>query len=467
MNRVGQVLIIGSDETPEIRRYLEKGVVAASIVRDSRWIGLEAMRSFARLRDARGEPKAVEAGFSIATPQGTGAMILGTVRRKIIANSTMVLLITGSATFYTGLASSELARSVIVFFRNNQLMNDVRRDLVQTESSLTGYLTSKSTDSLKDYIRFSTKLGEDARQLNREIRQDESLLLQRNLAGLIDSYLEDAEASVTAKRGRDVKGYTERYESSEQDADLAKLLITRIEGIFIADSLKAFSGFNATLSAVLATNAVLVLSATVLGLALLVAFSYKLTSPLSKLAEAARAVGRGEYDYELPQLDTHDEIGTTTAGVRADAGRHPPVLRGAEGQGRAGEAADGGAGQRAGHGAQAQGGRTAGPADPDQSPLPVQHPLRRHAAGALGGRRPHLGLPGEPGGVHPLRAQAALAAGAGGRRDRVRGALHLAAAAALPGPLPVRGERRRRRHGGGDPRPCSCSRWWRTRSTTA
>jgi ribose transport system substrate-binding protein len=69
MNRVGQVLIIGSDETPEIRRYLEKGVVAASIVRDSRWIGLEAMRSFARLRDARGESKAVEAGFSIATPK--------------------------------------------------------------------------------------------------------------------------------------------------------------------------------------------------------------------------------------------------------------------------------------------------------------------------------------------------------------------------------------------------------------
>ena len=238
-------------------------------------------------------------------------MILGTVRRKIIANSATVLLITGSATFYTGLASSELARSVIVFFRNNQLMKDLSHDLGQTEASLTGYLTTKSTDSLKDYIRNSSRLGEDARQLNREIRQDESLLLQRDLAGLIDSYLEDTEASVTAKRGRDVKGYTERYEASEQDAELARLLITRVEGIFISDSLKAFSGFNATLSAVLATNAVLVLSATVLGLALLVAFSYKLTEPLSKLAEAARAVGRGEYDHELSLSETHDEIGTT------------------------------------------------------------------------------------------------------------------------------------------------------------
>ena len=50
-----------------------------------------------------------------------------------------------------------------------------------------------------------------------------------------------------------------------------------------------------------------------MGLMLIVRFSYKLTGPLSKLAEAARAVGRGEYDHELPLPETGDEIGTTAA----------------------------------------------------------------------------------------------------------------------------------------------------------
>jgi ribose transport system substrate-binding protein len=68
-NKVGRVLIIGSDETPEIHRYLEKGVISASIVRDSRWIGQEAMRSFARLRDNRAEAKPIEAGFFISSPK--------------------------------------------------------------------------------------------------------------------------------------------------------------------------------------------------------------------------------------------------------------------------------------------------------------------------------------------------------------------------------------------------------------
>jgi len=68
-NKVGQVLIIGSDETPEIRRYIDKGIIAASIVRDSRWIGQEAMNAFTRLRDTRSGAKPIEAGYFISSPK--------------------------------------------------------------------------------------------------------------------------------------------------------------------------------------------------------------------------------------------------------------------------------------------------------------------------------------------------------------------------------------------------------------
>ncbi len=235
------------------------------------------------------------------------------MRGKIIANTALILLIIASATLYTGLASSELARSVEILFRNNLLMENISKALDLTETSLSGYLTSKSSDALKDYIMYSTRLSEEARKLNREIRQDESLLLQRDLSALIDSYLEDTEATVAAKRGRDVRAYTTRFESSDRAADLSRFLISRIEGIFIADSLAAFSGYNSRVSGVISSNAFLVLAATLMGLMLLVRYSYKLTEPLSRLAEAARAVGRGEYDSELPAPQTGDEIGTTAA----------------------------------------------------------------------------------------------------------------------------------------------------------
>jgi two-component system, sensor histidine kinase YesM len=239
-------------------------------------------------------------------------MILGTVRGKIIANSAWILLVLSLATLYTGFASSELARSVELLFRNNRKMDEVRSLLANTEMGLAGYLTTKSSDSLKDYIRFSTKLADEARKLSREIRQDESLLLQRDLGGVIDDYLEDAEASVTAKRGRDVAAYNLRYEDSERTAALARYLIDKVDAIFLSDSLVAYSGFSSQVSAVILSNALLVVAANLMGLMLLVRYSYTLTGPISRLAEAAKAVGRGEYDNELPIPVTMDEIGTTT-----------------------------------------------------------------------------------------------------------------------------------------------------------
>jgi sensor histidine kinase YesM len=240
-------------------------------------------------------------------------MILGTVRSKIIANSAWVLLVVSLATLYTGFASSELARSVELLFRNNRMMESLRELLDSTEAGLEGYLTTKSSDSLKDYIRFSTKLTDEARNLNRDVRQDEFLLLQKDLSGLIENYLEDTETSVAAKRGRDVATFTKSYEDAERSAELARFLIDRIDSVFLSESLVAYSGFRAQVSAVIVLDALLVIAASLMGLMLLVRYSYKLMDPLSRLAEAARAVGRGEYDNELPVPESADEVGTTTA----------------------------------------------------------------------------------------------------------------------------------------------------------
>ncbi len=240
-------------------------------------------------------------------------MMPTTMRGKIITYSALILLITASATFYTGLASAGLTRSVEILFRNNIFMQEIRDGLDATETSLTIYLTTKSTESLKGYIRFSTKLADSTGKLNREIRNDESLLLQRNLSGILRNYLRAAEACVGAKRGRDIGGYTAGFETARNLALLARQIASISEKIFLADSLKAFSSFQSRISTVLLTNTVLLLAAHLTGFMLMVRYSFRLTDPLSKLAAAAVAIGNGEYAHELPAVSSSDEIGTTTA----------------------------------------------------------------------------------------------------------------------------------------------------------
>ena len=193
------------------------------------------------------------------------------VRRKIIANSALVLGIMSIATLYTGFASSQLMRSAEILFRNNLRMENLRKCLDSTEASLTSYLTAKSSETLKDYIMYSNRLYESSQSLNRDIKLDESLLLQRDLASLVDSYLEDTGASVSAKRGRNVSAYTESFQSSERGAELIRFLIARIESIFLSDSLESFATFEAQMRRVISTNFILVLAASLMSTALFLA----------------------------------------------------------------------------------------------------------------------------------------------------------------------------------------------------
>ncbi|MBN1243067.1 MAG: sugar ABC transporter substrate-binding protein [Spirochaetales bacterium] len=61
----GKVAIVGADETPELLRHLANGVVAASIVRDSRAIGVEAVRAFASIEAGRPPPGVIELDFTV------------------------------------------------------------------------------------------------------------------------------------------------------------------------------------------------------------------------------------------------------------------------------------------------------------------------------------------------------------------------------------------------------------------
>ncbi|MCX7024013.1 MAG: substrate-binding domain-containing protein [Spirochaetes bacterium] len=70
LNKVGKVLIVGVDETPEILRYIDKGVIAATIVRNSHWIGMEAVRAYYRAKAGQKGLAAREAGFVVRTAKG-------------------------------------------------------------------------------------------------------------------------------------------------------------------------------------------------------------------------------------------------------------------------------------------------------------------------------------------------------------------------------------------------------------
>ncbi len=234
----------------------------------------------------------------------------GGLRNRIIANSVVILLVLVIATSYTAFASFDLARSVELLFRNSISMEELRSTLRETQENLTGYLSAKNSESLKEFIRTSTMLSGMTLRLNRENKLDDVFLLEKDLAFLIDGYLTSAEGAVQAKRGRDVAGYVSLYEDARETASLIEFLSAKMDTIHLGQSLNGFSSYRANISLALVSNAVLLVAAFLFSIALIGRYSYTITEPLARLSVAADAVGRGEYDHPLPPYEREDEIRT-------------------------------------------------------------------------------------------------------------------------------------------------------------
>ena len=235
------------------------------------------------------------------------------LRSKMIAITLFMLVIIGAATLYTGLATATLAQSLGLLFQRNQLIEDLRLGLAGSAQALADYLASGSADNLSAYQRNSQILADRSQALNRQVRDDEALLLQRELAGLVDRYLQDADAAVAAKRERYISTFTAHFESSERTAELARSIIERVERRNLAASIDAYTGLDQRIGAIIATNAVLILAALLMAFTIFLRYTWSITGPLSTLAESARFIARGDYDRELPRIEAAEEIATMAA----------------------------------------------------------------------------------------------------------------------------------------------------------
>jgi ribose transport system substrate-binding protein len=66
-NRVGQVTIVGVDNPPEVLDYLEKGIIAGTIIRNPENLGRLAVQSLAELRNTGYSSGFVDPGLAVVT----------------------------------------------------------------------------------------------------------------------------------------------------------------------------------------------------------------------------------------------------------------------------------------------------------------------------------------------------------------------------------------------------------------
>jgi len=201
-------------------------------------------------------------------------------------------------------------------FASNATIVDLSEKLGQVQVSVYEYLSTRSSSALENFYRYSQEYADSAAALGGEIADDEGLMLERNIRRMSENYLELADEAIQAKRGRNVEEYREKYDRSEEVRQYIGNSVYELNSLRFEQNsvnyrrlLEAFDRLEAFS---------LVLMAAVFGLTLVFAAMTirAMISPLTELAGAADRVAAGDFDVQIPESESRDEVGIVTNAFR-------------------------------------------------------------------------------------------------------------------------------------------------------
>ncbi|MDO4260933.1 MAG: histidine kinase [Eubacteriales bacterium] len=235
-----------------------------------------------------------------------------TLQQKLTGVFVLAAVIILAVNLYLYGIINEMTGRVERVYESNVNLNDLSEELDQVHSSMEEYLRTKSSDAMEEYYRSEQNYRNRMEALNTEITDGGTLLTEKNIYNLSQSYLDLTAEVIQAKRGRNVEKYGSLYEQADElHGEIHTFLYSLNNEQFRGNSRE----YQTLIRSLRATEliGVAVLLAVMLGNIGLIVFSTRsVTGPLHRLSEAADEVANGNFDIEQIPVQSMDEVGVVT-----------------------------------------------------------------------------------------------------------------------------------------------------------
>lgn len=201
-------------------------------------------------------------------------------------------------------------------FTTNSTIVELSETLESAQDSLHSYLNTNSTASLEDFYRYEQDLRDQTSALNEKNLGDPTLMLEKNIREMTETYLTAAEAAVQAKRGRNVEEYKEYYGSAGRLYRYTNSFIYALNNIRFKQNTESYERLLNSVRMLEGGSIAVILGVVMLALVFAAMSIRMILRPLRDLARSADLVAAGNFDTEIPPSDLNDEIGTVTNAFR-------------------------------------------------------------------------------------------------------------------------------------------------------
>lgn len=223
---------------------------------------------------------------------------------------TLIIILFTNIFMYINI-NSMIARVDEVYVSNVNL-NELSEALDAVQVSMKAYLDTKSSDALDSYYRADQEYRELLEGLNARITNNRMEIMEKNIRSESEAYLDLVYETVQAKRGRNVEKYKIHYdEATEIYGDIQN-------GIYSLNNEKFKINSNSYMVLISSLRYMEIVSTLILGvigvinLGMIFILTRTMTRPLIKLSRAANEVAAGNFDVEIEDIQTGDEVGVVS-----------------------------------------------------------------------------------------------------------------------------------------------------------
>lgn len=197
-------------------------------------------------------------------------------------------------------------------YQDNLHLNEMVLALEDVQDSMTDYLNAKTSDSLEDYYRSEQNYREMIQELNDEVTGLSFSRMERNIKNMSENYLETVSQTVEAKRGRNVEKYRIRYENATQLYEYINTYIGSLNNEQFMHNSENYNKLSEAFRFFETVSVIVICVVMLANVSIIIRLAGEIISPLKKLSGLADEVAKGNFDIELLEVQSQDEIGVVT-----------------------------------------------------------------------------------------------------------------------------------------------------------
>ncbi len=250
------------------------------------------------------------------TERSTNSLRANSIQKKLILVMAAMLASVLCVNLFIFNQINSMVRQIDSVFTSNVTIGELADTLGLVENRVYEYLNTKSSTALEDYYRYEQEYRDLIQQLNNQNVDSDTKMLEKNIRNMSETYLAKTEETLQAKRGRNVERYKACFEEETQLFEYINYYIYELDGLQFRLNSRNYQMLLSSMNILEIFSMVIMLLIFGFCLFLAIMTIRTMIGPLTHLSAAAHKVADGEFEVELPEVVSRDEVGIVTSAFR-------------------------------------------------------------------------------------------------------------------------------------------------------